>query len=531
MTLRLGAALGAAAIALGACAPTVETERPATVGATEQRFWVEEVATGLRFPASIAWLPNGDALVAERQGGLRLLSGGRLDPEPIAGVPPSFQNSLNGLKEVVVDPGFASNGLIYLLMSQGTYEAHYASVYRARLQGRSLSDVQQIFRSKDTISGPSQIAGRMALLKDGTLAFAVTDDNYHKRLVQDLSSHVGKMLRINRDGSIPQDNPFRSTPGALPEIWTLGHRTPNGLYEDPESGALFESEAGPKGGDELNRIERGHNYGWPNATWGFDYSSSLAGPLQVDPASDQPLLVWTPSVTPAGIARYDGRAYPFWSGSYFVGTLTGRALERVRLEDGKVVLRERLLLPLGERIRDVRVGPDDRLYLLTDHNDGRVLRLVPGEPKGAQLARVAHKLTTPATNGIDTKLGDPAKGETAFKAQCAACHSVGTRVPGGDIGPDLETAYGRQAGTLAGYSYSAGMAKLPQTWDLVSLDVFLAGPDAYVPGTTMTAPPVADRAVRMDIAAFLNRVAGLEGRSFGGPNTVKPPASPSAAGK
>ncbi len=191
-----------------------------------------------------------------------------------------------------------------------------------------------------------------------------------------------------------------------------------------------------------------------------------------------------------------------------------------------MVLRERMLLALGERIRDVRVGPDGYVYALTDHDNGRVLRLTPGTPKGPQLSRVAIKLTTPPAGGIAVKMGDAFKGEAAFKERCAACHSVGKLIPGGDIGPDLEHAYGRQAGTGEGYAYSEAMAKFPQTWDLVSLDIFLAGPEAYVAGTKMAAPPVADQSVRGDITAYLNKVAGLEGRTFGGPNTVNTTVQP-----
>jgi glucose/arabinose dehydrogenase/cytochrome c2 len=523
MGARLAAGLGAIALGLCVYAPTIGRSAPAPAGPVlEQRYWVEEVARGLNFGASIAWMPNGDALIAERQGALRILSKGKLDPQPITGVPETFKNSLNGIKDVILDPQFASNGLIYMLLSEGTYEAHDGAVYKARLQGHALTDVKRIFRSKDTEAGPGQITGRMILMKDGTLLVGIPDDNYHKRWARDLSSDIGKLIRINRDGTVPTDNPFVGKPGALPEIWTIGHRGILGLYQDPKTGAVYETEAGPKGGDEFNKIEKGHDYGWPTVTWGFDYSSSLAGPLQTDAGTDQPMLVWTPSISPGQIAWYSGSKYPFWNNSFFVGELTQKGLERIRFnEQGKLLLRERMLLDLNERIREVSVGPDGLIYLLTDHSTGRVLRLVPGVPTGAQLARVAMKVTIPSVGGgMGVKLGDPARGEAAFKDKCAACHSVGTRVKGGDIGPDLEKAYGRQAGTLEGYAYSPSMAKQPQTWDLSSLESFLSNPQAYVPGTKMSAPGVENQAERLDIIGFLNQTAGLGGKSFGGPNTV-----------
>lgn len=304
---------------------------------TSQPFWVEEVATGLKNPASMAWLPDGSLLIAERNGGLRLLRKGVLSSS-LTGTPSSFQNWVNGLKEVVLDPDFARNRMLYILMSEGTYEAHHAAVYRARLEGEALAEATRIFRSKDDISGPMQIAGRMIVMRDGTLLIGVTDDNYHKQYTQLLSSHIGKLVRINPDGTVPVDNPFIGKQDALPEIWSYGHRVPNGLYLDQVTGEVWETEPGPKGGDELNLVQRGRNYGWPITTWGFDYTDGLAGPHQTDPKMEAPVVVWTPSGTPAGLTRYRGSAYPFWNGDYFVGMLSGKWLERLRLMDGRPVL-------------------------------------------------------------------------------------------------------------------------------------------------------------------------------------------------
>lgn len=472
---------------------------------TSQPFWVEELATGLKNPASMAWLPDGSILIAERNGGLRLLRGGVLS-KPLAGTPPSFQNLMNGLKEVVLDPAFATNRTLYLLLVAGSYEAHYAAVYRARLDGEALQDVERIFRSQDEISGPMQIAGRMIVMQDGTLLIGITDDNYHKQYTQRLDSHIGKMVRINRDGTVPADNPFREKADALPEIWSYGHRVPNGLYQDPVTGDIWETDPGPKGGDELNQVKRAANYGWPITTWGFDYTDGQAGPHQTAPNIEAPVVVWTPSGTPAGVTRYRGSAYPFWDGDYFVGMLSGKWLERVRLSNGTPVLQERLLMDLEERIRDVRVGPDGYLYVLTDHDRGRLLRLMPDSPPSN--ARVAHKLERPTVKPFELDYGDPVKGEAAFKERCASCHSIGTKIAGGSIGPDLEHVYARKAGSQPGYPYSSGMARLPQEWDFISLNIFMSGPTAYVPGTRMSTPPVDDLRTRIDIAGFLKKVAG-----------------------
>ena len=482
-----------------------DAAKPTGVQATNQPFWVEELVGGLRNPASMAWLPDGGLLIAERNGGLRLYAHGRLS-EPLKGTPPSYQNLMNGLKEVVLDPAFASNSTLYILLSEGSYEAHHAAVYRARLAGDTLTEVTRIFRSKDEISGPMQIAGRMILLQDGTLLIGVTDDNYHKQYTQLLSSDIGKLVRINRDGSIPADNPFVDQAGALPEIWSYGHRVPNGLFQDPTTGEIWEAEPGPKGGDELNLAMKGRNYGWPITTWGFDYTDTPAGPHQTDPSMESAVVVWTPSGTPAGVTRYRGRAYPFWDGDYFIGMLSGKWLERIRLADGKPVLQQRLLTDLDERIRDVRVGPDGLLYVLTDHHRGRLLRLVPGV--APVQARAAHKLDQPNEVTFELGYGDPVKGEVAFKEYCAACHRVGSKIAGGNVGPDLEHVYSRKAGSVPGFAYSQAMTQLPQEWDFISLNIYMANPQRYVPGTKMTAPPLEDREVRMNIAGFLKTIAG-----------------------
>lgn len=473
-----------------------------------QAYWVEQLAGGLKYPFSMAWLPDGGMLITERQGGLRIFRNGALDPKPLAGVPASFQNAYNGLKDVLLDPDFPTNRTLYLLISEGTYEQHHTAVYRARYRRTGLAEVNLIFRARDDLSGAGPVSARMIFLPDKTLLIGVPENSAYMPLAQRLDSHVGKMVRINRDGSIPQDNPFLESPDALPEIWSYGHRTPTGLYWDALTQSVWELEPGPRGGDELNLLKPGSNYGWAKASWGFDYSGGLVAPQQFGPGIEDPVLVWTPSVTPSGLTRYHGATYPAWEGDFFVGYLSGKALERLRIVGRTVVLRETMLMDLEERIREVKVGPDHYLYILTDHPQGRVLRLRPGRPRTDQLGRVAVKLkaTEPIVSAPnDLRAADPVKGRQGFMERCAGCHRVGRAVVGGDIGPDLAGAYGRRAGSAPGFNFSAAMAASWRVWRADELDRFLADPARDVPGTTMTAPPLIESEVRRQIIEFIKQ--------------------------
>ncbi|MET0658507.1 MAG: PQQ-dependent sugar dehydrogenase [Steroidobacteraceae bacterium] len=470
-------------------------------------FWPEEVASGLKFPSAIVWLPDGDALVTERQGGLRILRADALLPAAVPGVPVSFQNGYNGFTDIALDPDFKTNQRIYLAISEGTMDAHHAAVYRARYAAGALSAVERIFRQKGENESPGHTATRLQFLTDKTLLLGVAEDNQHKMMAQQLSSHMGKILRLNRDGSIPQNNPFVDTPGALPEIWSYGHRVLTGLFKDPKTDEIWEVEPGPRGGDELNLLKAGGNFGWAKATWGFDYDGGLAGPAQSAPDVIDPVLIWMPAETPSGVMRYRGSVYPAWDGDFFVGLLSGKALERVRVQHGVVVLREKLLLELQERIRTATVSPDGYIYLLTDNEDGRILRLRPGAPKAAEMARIAHKpeqvWVSPEAQWEQLTPGDPIKGKQEFMGRCAGCHSAGTRVAGGKIGPDLAGIGHRKMGSEATFSYSEAMKSSPQTWNTFALSLFLANPDGYLPGTKMVAPPVRDTQVRRAIIGFL----------------------------
>lgn len=498
-------------IASGARADTGQQDSRVTVD--NQQYWVEEITRGLKFPSAIVWLPDGDALIAERLGSIRVLRQNILDPNPVTGVPATYESILNGLKDIVLDPDFRVNATLYMTLAEGTYDQYHTAVYRAKYGDGRLTDVERIFRSKDEYSGVGNGSARMLFLADKTLLVAVPENNYYKIKAQRLDSHIGKIVRINRDGTVPPDNPFIKVANALPEIWSYGHRVPTGLYQDSKTGNVWEVEPGPEGGDELNLLKPGGNFGWANVTWGFDYSGALAGPLQFQPGVEEPILVWmrTPRGTPAGLMRYDGAVYPRWRGDFFVGHLAGRRLERLRIEAGRVVFQETLLADLQERIRDIKIGPDNHLYVLTDHQNGRVLRLQPGLAPASQSGLVARKLdqeAIPKGSMSEVGPGDPLKGKQAFLEQCAACHSVGMIVRGGEVGPDLAEVYGRKPGAKPGFNYSPALTQSPQIWDVISLNLFIAGADRYMPGTTMAAPPVTDPAVRRHIISFLKEVSG-----------------------
>ncbi len=347
---------------------------PAGLAAAVQ-YEVETIAEGLAFPWSIAFLPDGDLLVTEREGRLRIVRDGQLDPQPISGVPEVYVQGQGGLFDILLDPAFAANREVYLSYSRGTRNANHLAVGRARFDGSVLSGFELILIGEPDKDTPNHFGGRMAFLADGTLLIVSGDGFDYRDQAFDLGSLLGKTLRIGPDGSIPRDNPFIDRDGARPEVWSYGHRNQQGIVATPAG--VFLHEHGPRGGDELNRIEPGRNYGWPAITYGIDYSGSYVSPYTEYPGMEQPLLVWTPSIAPAGLAYYDGNAFPEWHGDLFVAALAEQSVRRVDLEDGEAVAEEILFTELGTRLRDVRAGPDGCLYLLTDSAEGRVLRVKP----------------------------------------------------------------------------------------------------------------------------------------------------------
>ena len=338
---------------------------------------VETVAEGLENPWGLAFLPDGGMLVSERPGRLRIVREGMISA-PVEGVPDIVARGQGGLLDVVLDPAFAQNRTIFLTFSEARDGGNGTSVLRARLSddGARLEKQVVIFRQLPAIASDAHFGGRLAVAPDGSL-FLTLGDRYSMRdSAQDLSTHLGKIVRITRDGKPAQGNPFMSQSGAQPEIWSYGHRNPQGAAIEPSTGLLWTSEHGARGGDEINRPEAGKNYGWPVVTYGRDYSGAKIGVGTAKEGMEQPLHYWDPSIAPSGLAFYAGDMFPQWQGDLLAGALAGTKLVRLDVENGKIVGEEAMLEDLGERIRDVRVGPDGAVYLLTDNPEGRILRLM-----------------------------------------------------------------------------------------------------------------------------------------------------------
>jgi glucose/arabinose dehydrogenase len=334
------------------------------------------VATGLEHPWGLAFLPDGAMLVTERPGRLRQVSANGALSQPMTGVPNVYAGGQGGLLDVALDPRFAENRRVYLSYSEPGPGGAGVAVARGRLESGRLADVTVIFRQEPKLPTGLHFGSRFVFAADGRL-FVTLGDRDTRPLVQDLSSHVGKVVRIEADGRVPAGNPFVGRPGARPEIWSLGHRNVQGAALDPRTGALWTAEHGARGGDEINQPRAGLNYGWPVISYGREYSFLPIGEGTAKPGMEQPVHYWDPSIAPSGMAIYTGDKFPAWRGHFFVGSLKFGRLVRLELKDAKVVKEERLLDGFNERVRDVRQGPDGLLYLLTDSPSGRLLRLSP----------------------------------------------------------------------------------------------------------------------------------------------------------
>ncbi|PYS34945.1 MAG: hypothetical protein DMG14_28220 [Acidobacteria bacterium] len=371
-------------------APTGLADRPLPRSPIEfdtaegQRIRVVVVTKGLTYPWSLAFLPDGGILVAERTGKLRIVRNGVLDPQPIAGVPASRYagksgepGAVHGLMDLVLHPGFAENHLVYFTYTKPLEgERSTNALARGRWDGKALTEVRDIF-----VAQPGAGASRIAFGRDGTI-FMTNGGNDP----QDLKSHGGKLLRVRDDGSVPSDNPFVGREGVKPEIYSLGHRTSLGLAIHPVTGEVWENENGPNGGDEINIIRPGRNYGWPIVSFGRTYQGPWQAERPTHDGFEPPVVFWMPSIAVSGMAFYTGNRLPKWKGDVFVGSLrTGEIpgtghLERILFNEKMEELRrESLLVELHQRIRDVRQGPDELLYVLTDAEDGAVLRIEPAQ--------------------------------------------------------------------------------------------------------------------------------------------------------
>ncbi len=359
---------------------------PQVYDTADLKIRVVEVAGGLANPWSMAWLPNGDMLLTERAGRLRVLRGGKLDPEPIAGTPGVKVTALGGLLEVLPHPQFAANNLVYLSYSKGGEgNLSTTAIARGRLEGKEIKDLRDIFVAKNWSNSPTNFGGRMAFGRDDMLYVTVGERQEQER-AQNTMEHGGKVLRLRDDGTVPPDNPFVGKAGHLPEIYSLGHRSPQGLAFNPANGDLWENEHGPLGGDEVNIVRAGRNYGWPLVTYGRNYDGKAVSEQQTRPDLESPFMFWVPSIAISGIGFYTGDKLAAWKGNAFVGSMmegrtraTGHVQRITFSDDGQPIQREPILVQLRQRIRDIRMGPDELLYVLTDENPGVLLRIEPAE--------------------------------------------------------------------------------------------------------------------------------------------------------
>lgn len=329
-----------------------------------------KVVDGLEHPWSMAWLPDGRMLITERPGRLRLLEPAEADSAPelttVEGVPDVYAAFQAGLFEVLPDPDFDDNQKLYLSFAHGSASANALRVVRARLEDATLRDVEPIFTSRPRRSTPVHLGGRMAFLDDGTLLVTQGDGFDYREAAQDPFDHLGTVVRIHTDGTIPADNPFANGVDGAPEVYSWGHRNVQGVVPDPATGRIWSHEHGPRGGDELNVLKPGANYGWPVATHGVDYSGAVISPFTERPGMRSPVYVWESAIAPAGLSRLEG--------DLLVAGLVSRDVRRLELDGAEVVSERSYFGELRRRIRDVRVGPDGAVYLLTDHEAGALLR-------------------------------------------------------------------------------------------------------------------------------------------------------------
>jgi glucose/arabinose dehydrogenase len=365
--------------------PQTAQQPPAPEGKVKLKQ--EVLAEGLANPWSLAFLPDGQILVTERPGRLRVISGGALAKTPVAGLPQPYVANQAGTFEVLPHPDFATNRTLFISYAHGTRQANATRVISATFDGAALSNIRTVFEARPLKDKPVHYGGRLAYLPDGTMLVTLGDGFDYRERAQTLDNGFGKIVRINLDGSFPKDNPFTERKGALPEIWSYGHRNVQGLAVDPATGAVYETEHGPKGGDELNLVQKGKNYGWPIACYCLDYSGARVTPFTAAKGTEQPLKYWTPSIGPSGLAVYRGALFADWQGDLLAGGMAGNAsqgvsmqgLHRIIMRGGKPVGEERYLT--GVRIREVRVGPDGAIYVTTEDRGGgatgKVIRLTP----------------------------------------------------------------------------------------------------------------------------------------------------------
>ena len=368
--LRSATALLAALMMAGpafAQKPTVQTEAG--------DIKIETLAENLKHPWGMAFLPDNRLLVTERAGNLRILSTDNKLSKPLKGVPKVFAKGQGGLLDVALDPDFQQNRLVYLSYSEpGEKNTASTALGRGRLEGEEIKDFQVIFRQEPKVKGPNHFGSRILFTPDGHLILTLAE-RFKGEPAQNLSNHLGTIVRLNRDGTVPQDNPFVGQANARDEIWSYGHRNIESAAIDPNTNLLWVAEMGPMGGDELNQPVAGRNYGWPVVSWGKHYDGKDIPNPPTRPEFADAVIHWTPTISPSGMIFYNGSMFPEWQGSTLIGGLTSSGIVRVKI-DGEQA-REVERIPLAVRTRDVEQAPDGSVYVLTDQNNGKILRLRP----------------------------------------------------------------------------------------------------------------------------------------------------------
>lgn len=394
--------IGAIALIVGSCT-VPETNNPSIVAQpttsaipkrmrtaatnkelTPNSFKQVTVAKDLERPWGMAWLPDGAILITERVGRVKILRNGSLEQIAIAEIPNLFVSGQAGLMDISLHPRFAQNNLVYLTYSSGNFQSNHTSILRAKFDGKALVEPQVIFEVTPSKSGNQHFGSRIVWLPDDTMLIAIgdggnpplqLDGELIRNQAQKLNSQLGKVLRLKDDGSIPSDNPFVKTAGANPAIWSYGHRNIQGLFADPISKQVWSTEHGSRGGDELNLIEAGENYGWPVVTFSQEYTGGKISKEVSRPNMVDPKLVWTPAIAPSGLLLYRGNIFPNWEGNLFAGGLVSKSVVRIKIEGNKTIVQE--TIPVGQRVRDVRQGKDGFIYILTDEQAGQLIRLEP----------------------------------------------------------------------------------------------------------------------------------------------------------
>jgi aldose sugar dehydrogenase len=359
---------------LTACTAKNENNPDGVFHTQKLSFRIDTLATGLTNPWGMAFLPDGRILIAERPGRLRIWENGSLAPDPVGGLPDVWAHGQGGLLEVALHPDYEQNGWLYLGFSMRSGNGGNTAIARAQLEGDELKNVEVVFHGHNLTNAAHHFGCRIVFDEQNYLFFAIGDRG-EMHNAQLLTNHNGKVMRIHDDGVVPVDNPFVDVEGAMPEIWTYGNRNIQGMALHPQTGALWSHEHGPKGGDEINLMVKGGNYGWPLATHGINYDGSTITPDTTLPGMIDPVLHWTPSIAPCGLAFVSSERYPSWNGNMLVGALAGQHIHRVEFDGDKVIHTEKLLQGFA-RFRDVRQGPDGYLYVLTEF-PGIFFRIVP----------------------------------------------------------------------------------------------------------------------------------------------------------